>query len=224
MARNKKGGGSFVVCPPGPSPWPSPKERGNTPKSKSPNHVLSETMVRAVRSLSMFSKSADKHLLVSIRAVNGTWRRRHQDFQAASQAGQNRGQLARRLDHFRLDELSRVHHAFVRGVDGATDKLNFLARHIGGFVGDHHQSAHFFLNQSRGFRQVHRRRREMPGHHVELLGYLPTLNGNRGSLLAERSGPAYQRQRNDRGDHYQPEEWFVWIHLKRGASCLVLNA
>ena len=92
----------------------------------------------------------------------------------------------------------------------------------------------------------------MPGHHVELFGYLPALNGNRVSLLAERGGPAHQRreplfhsvhrldraidehrhghhragnhderQRNDRGDHYQPEEWFVWIHLKRGASCLV---
>ena len=64
----------------------SQRERGHS-KIKSPNHVLSETMVRAVQSLSMFSQSADKHLLVSIRAVNWTRRGGHQDFQPASQAG-----------------------------------------------------------------------------------------------------------------------------------------
>src|SRR6266852_4311626 len=86
---------------------------GRASDTKSPNHLLSETMVRAVCGLSMSSQSADKHLLVSIAAINWTRRGRHQDFQAAAQAGQNRGQLARRLDHFRLDEFSRVRHAKV---------------------------------------------------------------------------------------------------------------
>src|ERR1700694_2000543 len=57
--------------------------------------------------------SADKHLIVSVAAVNWAWRWRHQDFQTAPQAGQNRCQLARRLDHFSLNELSGVHHAFM---------------------------------------------------------------------------------------------------------------
>src|SRR5437867_484144 len=130
---------SLVIPQLQPSPWPSPNGRGNgatlaaTTQNKGPNHLSFSRRWFGPSSLWMFSLSADKHLLVSVTAVNWTWCGRHQHFQAPSETGQNRCQLARRFDHFRLYEFGCGSHTFVRRVDGAADKLDFRARHVSGF-------------------------------------------------------------------------------------------
>src|SRR5437660_9766878 len=87
--------------------------------------TFTSTMVRAFYPPRCFSLSADKHLLVSVAAVNWTRRGRHQHFQAASQARQNRGQLASRFNDFSLYELGGHCHSIMCGVDRAAHQLNF---------------------------------------------------------------------------------------------------
>ena len=53
---------------------------------------------------------------------------RHENFEAAAEARHNRGQLARRLYHLRLNEVSRQSHLLVRSIDRAADQFHFIAR------------------------------------------------------------------------------------------------
>src|SRR3989441_12835700 len=126
---------------------PLPKGERSTP-NQNPNHLLFETMVRAFKPWT-FSLLADKHLLVSIAAVNWAGRGRYQHFQAPSHAGQNRGQLARRLNHFSLYEFSRHRHSIMCSVDRAAYQLNFLAGHLRGFIGEYRQATNLFLDEGR---------------------------------------------------------------------------
>ena len=83
-----------------------------------------------------YQVSADKHLLVSIGAINRARRGRDQNFQPASHAGQDRRQFTRRFDYLALNELGRVHDPFMGGIDGATDYFHFVFGDMSGFVRD----------------------------------------------------------------------------------------
>src|SRR3989442_6602413 len=102
--------------------------KGGTP-NKSPNQLSWRRWFGPGKPL-MFSGSADKHLLVSVTAVNWARRRRHEHFQTAAQAGQNCRQLARGLYYFSLNELSGVNHAFMGRIDRAADQMHFLMGHL----------------------------------------------------------------------------------------------
>src|ERR1700687_283090 len=128
-------------------------ERESKNKSPKPSFLRARRWFRASSAFDV-SRSADKHLVVSIAAVNWARRGSYQYFQASSDPGKNRGHLARRLNHLSLDELSRVHYPFVCGIDRAADHVYLLARHFGRFVSQRHDAAHLFLNQRRGFRQM----------------------------------------------------------------------
>src|SRR5688572_29665199 len=88
-----------------------------------------------LQSLLMFSAClADKHLIVSVAAVNWAGRRRDQDLKAPPQTGKYRRELARRFNYLPLQELSRCRHAIVSRINRATNQFDLLFRHFGGVV------------------------------------------------------------------------------------------
>src|SRR5690349_6147352 len=78
---------------------------GDTEKSY-PKQKTRTTFQRrwfGLRCLPMFVVSADKHLLVSVTAINGRGRLRNQDLQSPTHTREYRRQLSCRLDHFALN-------------------------------------------------------------------------------------------------------------------------
>src|SRR5947199_6645924 len=73
-------------------------------KSKPEPHSLRDDG-SGLQAFGCSSLSADKHLIVSVAAVNWTRRGRYEHFQSASHAGQSRGQFACRFNQFSLYEL-----------------------------------------------------------------------------------------------------------------------
>src|SRR5689334_3147965 len=72
--------------------------------------------------------STDKHLILSVRLINGLRHWRYENLEAAAEARHNRGQLARRLDHFRLHEVSRQRDLLVRAIYSAAHEFDLVAR------------------------------------------------------------------------------------------------
>jgi hypothetical protein len=78
-------------------------------------------------------------------------------------------------------------------IDRATDHLHFLFRDVGSFISQDHDAPHLFLDELSRFGQIAGRRREMTGHHMELLGDLPALHRDALGLLANRIGTIDER-------------------------------
>src|SRR5207249_10913617 len=72
-------------------------------QSKSPNHLCLGDDGSGFKPIDVF-RSTDKHLFVSIGGVNGRWGGGYQHLQAALNTRENRGQLTRRLNYFRLEK------------------------------------------------------------------------------------------------------------------------
>lgn len=129
-------------------------------------------------SLNFASKSADKHFVVRVSAVDALRRRREQNFQALSHASHHRRDFPRWDDDFFLNEISRVGNLRVRPVNRVADHLDFILRRARRHPDELFDVGNFVFYQSGGIGKVFRRRREMLGNFSE-------LNRNLFSLLAD---------------------------------------
>ncbi len=75
----------------------------------------------------MLKASTDEHFIFSISLVNGLRRWRNENFEAAPKARHNRGNLARRFYHSRLNEGRGLRHLLVRLVNRAADERHLIA-------------------------------------------------------------------------------------------------
>src|SRR6185295_8670247 len=91
-------------------------------------------------------ESTDKHLILCVSLINGLRHRRHEYLEATAEARHNRGQLAGRLYHLRLDEIRRCSHLPLRAVDCMTHELDLITSFDRRFAYQLFQFTPFTLN------------------------------------------------------------------------------
>src|SRR5436305_11763867 len=138
-------------------------------------------------------RSADEHLLLSVRFVNLFRRGGHEHFQPTPDPRHNRGQLARRVDDLRRDEVRGRHQLFVRLVYRAAYLLYLVASRLGREADDLFEFAHLVAYERRRLREVHRRRRDVARHDAHLLCDLLALRRHHFHLIGERPDLLQQR-------------------------------
>src|SRR5436305_6154301 len=138
-------------------------------------------------------RSADEHLLLSVRFVNLFRRGGHEHFQPAPDPRHNRGQLARRVDYPRRDEVRGHHQPFVRLVYRAAYLLDLVARRLGREADDFFEFAHLVAYERSRLRKVHRGGRDVARHDAHLLCDLLALSRYHFHLVGERPDLLQQR-------------------------------